>query len=130
MSHFSVLFVLEPFIATESTVFLQVWIPDLIDYVFAGQIKIKGDVRFDVGEKVKDTLLERPAFGPVVGFDLEFFDNVFDIIFCEERYLSDVIVMLSDTVLTSSSLLTLTMLKHTKLDNGLSMFALVHLAKE
>ncbi len=109
---------------------MQVWIPNLIDDIFACEIKIEGNVSFDMGEKVKDTLLERPAFGPVVGFNLEFFDNAFDIVFGEERDLSDVIVILSYTVLTSSSLLALTMLKHAKLDDGLSVFTLVHLAKE
>ena len=82
-----------------------------------------------MSEKVKDPFLKGPAFGAIVGFDLEFFDNIFDIIFGQERDLPDVIVILSDTVFTACSLLALTMFKHTELDNGFSMLTLVHLVK-
>jgi hypothetical protein len=82
-----------------------------------------------MSEKIKDAFLKRPAFGSVVGFDLEFFDNVFDIVFGQERNLADVIVILSDTVLTACRFLALTMFKHTELDDGLSMLTLVHCVK-
>jgi hypothetical protein len=105
---------------------LEVRIPNLIDDVFTCQIQIGRNIGFDMGEKVKNTLLERPAFGPVICFDLKFFNNTFDIFLGEERDLSDMIVMFSDTVFTACCLLALAMLKHAKLDDGLSMLALVH----
>jgi hypothetical protein len=82
-----------------------------------------------MSEKVKDALLKGPAFGAVVGFDLEFFNDIFDIVFGQERDLSDVIVILSDTVFAACSLLALTMFKHTELDDSLSMLTLVHFLK-
>lgn len=129
MGYFSVLFVFESFVATESAIFLKVRVSDFVDKIFTGEIKVSWDVGLDMSEKVKDTFLKGPAFGAVVGFDLEFFDDIFDIVFGQERYLPDVIVILSDTVFAACSLFALTMFKHTELDDSLSMLTLVHFVK-
>lgn len=77
-------------------------------------------------EEVEYGLLKGAAFGTIMGFDVEFFDNVYDIVFVEKGYLSDMIMILLDTVITTTRLLTLTMLKQAKLTNRFSMFAFVH----
>lgn len=80
-----------------------------------------------MSKKIEDGLLEGTAFWTIVGLNVEFFDNVFDIILSEEEYLSNVIVMFFDAVITTARLLTLAMFKQAKPVNGFSMLTLVHL---
>lgn len=78
-------------------------------------------------EEVENGLLKGTAFGTIVGLDVELFNNVFDIILSEEGYLSDVIMMFLDAVITTSRFFTLAMFKQAKPTNSFSMLTLVHL---